>query len=79
MLDVRYWVKTGIAVTFAFITLYLAFLFFTAGVNLINQAAVFAGIISVVVGFAFLSASVTLIRDWVLGVRAEQASGRKGQ
>ncbi len=72
MPEAAYWVKTGAALAFTAVTLYLAYLFFTAGVALIRTQAVFAGIVATVVGFAFLSASVTVIRDWVLAVKAER-------
>lgn len=72
-MSLSYWVKTAAALGFAAFTLIYAISFFNEGIALISRSAVFSGIVAVAVGFALLSASVTLLRDWVLAVKAEKA------
>ena len=70
---VTYWVKTAAAIAFAAIMLIYSLNFFSYGIEYLRTNEVFSGIVAVAVGFALLSASVTLLRDWVLAAKAEKA------
>ncbi len=76
--NIAYWVKTAIALAFAAFTLIYSISFFNEGIALISQNAVFSGIVAVAVGFALLSASVTLLRDYILAAKAEKAESKRG-
>jgi len=78
MANTAYWVKAGIALAFAAFTLIYSISFFNEGIALISRNAVFSGIVAVAVGFALLSASVTLLRDYILAAKAEKPEGRQG-
>ncbi len=66
-----YWFKTIVALVFAATLLWLSYRFFAIGLGLVAGAEVVAGVLAAAIGFAMLSASVTLLRDWVLAVRLE--------
>ncbi|AEM38915.1 hypothetical protein Pyrfu_1047 [Pyrolobus fumarii 1A] len=76
--DVRYWVKTGAALAFVAVTLWLSYYFFVVGVGLVSRMSVVAGVLSAAIGFALLSASVTVMRDWVLAIRGREGREEAG-
>ncbi len=78
-MSLAYWVKAAVALGFSAFTLIYAISFFNEGISLISKSAVFSGIVAVAVGFALLSASVTLLRDWVLAAKAEKAGRESPQ
>ena len=66
------WVRIGLAAGFSVASFYLSYIFFNYGVALVNAARVVAGLVAVAIGFALLSAAVTLLRDAILVARASE-------
>ncbi len=74
---ISYWFKTAVALGFAAVLLWLAYQFFAIGLVYVSQTNVVAGVLAAAIGFAMLSSSVTLLRDWVLAVKSEGGGERR--
>ncbi|MET1101321.1 MAG: hypothetical protein ABWW69_02420 [Pyrodictiaceae archaeon] len=74
-------VRMSAAIAFAAVMLYLSIAFFSYSLALLERdpPRVVAGIMAGLAGFVFISASITILRDWLIVSRAKRVNQEAGE